>query len=85
VISATSAPVAAVVTAAAATPMGIAHPAMVSRAAVRRRRRRTGEAEVDHPGSPPAVTAIEIRYAVMRRHYRVAPIGGKNYNAFSNQ
>jgi len=37
------------------------------------------------PGSPLAVTAIEIRYAVMRRHYRVAPIAGENYNAFSNQ
>ena len=58
---------------------------MVSRAVVRRRRRRTGEAEVYYPGSPPAMTAIEIRYAVMRRHYRAAPLAGKNYNAFSNQ
>jgi hypothetical protein len=62
--------VAALVTAAAATLMGSAHPALVSSAVV------YGETEVDHPGFTPAVTTIGIRYAVMRRHYN---------NGFSNQ
>jgi hypothetical protein len=76
--------VAVVVTGTAAMPIRIAA-AMVSKAVARRRRKRAGEGEVDHPGSPSAVTAIQIRYAVSAATTGWHRLPGKNYNAFSNQ